>query len=116
VKSIGEFLSWVGVALITLIPIINPISAAVLLLGISAHLSKKERDRHIIRAYILNDCYHGYVSFILPQCYGRFGISILGIRIASGPVIGFLGLQMLFPDKDQITGEGRQEACQKSDI
>jgi multiple antibiotic resistance protein len=45
-----------------------------------------------------------------------FGISIPGIRIAGGLVIGFLGFRMLFPDKDGITGEGREEALQKSDI
>jgi multiple antibiotic resistance protein len=39
-----------------------------------------------------------------------FGISVPGIRIAGGLVIGFLGFRMLFPDEGQITGEGRQEA------
>jgi multiple antibiotic resistance protein len=45
-----------------------------------------------------------------------FGISVPGIRIAGGLVIGFLGFRMLFPDEGQITGEGKQEAQQKSDI
>ena len=51
-KNIGEFLSWVGVALITLLPIINPVSTAVLLPGISSHLSKQERNRQVLRACI----------------------------------------------------------------
>jgi small neutral amino acid transporter SnatA (MarC family) len=41
-KSVIELFSWVGVALVTLIPIINPVSTAVLLLGIGSELSKKE--------------------------------------------------------------------------
>ncbi len=43
-KNISDFLSWVGVALVTLAPIINPVSTVVLLLGISSHLSKQEND------------------------------------------------------------------------
>ena len=43
-KNMGEFLSWVGVALITLLPIINPVSTAVLLLGISSHLSTERSE------------------------------------------------------------------------
>jgi multiple antibiotic resistance protein len=34
-----------------------------------------------------------------------FGISIPGIRIAGGMVIGFLGFRMLFPDEGHITAE-----------
>jgi multiple antibiotic resistance protein len=45
-----------------------------------------------------------------------FGISVPGIRIAGGLVIGFLGFRMLFPDEGQITGEGKLEAQRKSDI
>jgi multiple antibiotic resistance protein len=45
-----------------------------------------------------------------------FGISIPGIRIADGMVIGFLGFRMLFPGEEHITQEGKQEALQKRDI
>jgi multiple antibiotic resistance protein len=115
-KSTTDFLSWVGVALITLIPIINPVSTAVLLLGISAHLSKEERNSQITRACIYMTAI--LVGFLLMGHFVMiaFGISIPGIRIAGGLVIGFLGFRMLFPDEGQMTGEGRQEAQQKSDI
>jgi multiple antibiotic resistance protein len=116
VNDFGDFLSWVGVALITLIPIINPVSTAVLLLGISSHLSKEERNRQVTRACIYMTGI--LVTFLLlgHVVMVAFGISIPGIRIAGGLVIGFLGFRMLFPDKDEITGEGREEALQKSDI
>ena len=115
-KSIVDFLSWVGVALITLVPIINPLSTAVLLLGIGAHLSKEERNRQITRACIYMTAI--LVTFLLlgHVVMVAFGISIPGIRIAGGLVIGYLGFRMLFPDEGQITGEGKQEAQQKRDI
>ncbi|MGE5313859.1 MAG: MarC family NAAT transporter [Acidobacteriota bacterium] len=115
-KDIGHFLSWVGVALITLLPIINPVSTAVLLISISGHLSNEERNRQITWACI-------YMAGILLAflvaghlIMVAFGISIPGIRMAGGLVIGLLGFRMLFPDEGQLTGEDKQEALQKRDI
>ena len=115
-KSMIEFFSWVGVALVTLIPIINPVSTAVLLLSIGSHLSTKERNSQITRACIYMTAI--LITFLLlgHLVMIAFGISVPGIRIAGGLVIGFLGFRMLFPDEGQITGEGRQEAQQKADI
>lgn len=114
--ALNEFFPWVGVALITLLPIINPISTAFLLLGISEHLTDKERNRQIMRACI-------YMTVILLACLFAghlimvtFGISIPGIRIAGGLIIGYLGFRMLFPSEEEITNEGKREAVQKSDI
>jgi multiple antibiotic resistance protein len=114
--DIAVFFSWIGVALITLVPIVNPLSTAILLLGIGSHLSTKERNRQITMACL-------YMASILITflmlghiVMAVFGISIPGIRIAGGLVIGFLGFRMLFPDDGPITGEERQEALQKSDI
>jgi multiple antibiotic resistance protein len=115
-KNISEFLSWVGVALVTLVPIIIPVSTAVLLLSISSHLSKEERNLQITRAciYIITIL----VTFLLLGHFVMiaFGISVPGIRIAGGLVIVFLGFRMLFPDEGQITEEGKLEAQEKLDI
>lgn len=115
-KDVLHFFSWVGVALITLLPIINPVSTAVLLISISGHLSDEERNRQITWACI-------YMTGILLAflvaghlIMVAFGISIPGIRMAGGLVIGLLGFRMLFPDEGQLTGEGRIEAQQKRDI
>ncbi len=115
-KSIVDFLSWVGVALITLVPIINPLSTAVLLLGIGAHLSREERNRQITRACIYMTAILVVFLLLGHVVMIAFGISIPGIRIAGGLVIGYLGFRMLFPDEGQITGEGKQEAQLKRDI
>jgi multiple antibiotic resistance protein len=115
-KNVADFFSWVGVALITLLPIINPVSAAVLLISISAHLSPEERNRQVTQA-----CFYMTGILVIFLLAGHlimsfFGISIPGIRIAGGMVIGFLGFRMLFPDEGPLTGEGKQEAQKKEDI
>ena len=115
-KPFAEFSSWVGVALVTLLPIVNPVSTAILLLNISSHLSPEERNRQITRACIYMTGI--LVVFLLGGHFimVMFGISIPGIRIAGGMVIGFLGFRMLFPDEGQISSEGREEAREKLDI
>ena len=45
-----------------------------------------------------------------------FGISIPGIRIAGGMVIGILGFRMLFPDEGRTSQKGKKEAFQKNNI
>jgi multiple antibiotic resistance protein len=111
-----NFLSWVGVALVTLLPIINPVSTAVLLLSISEHLSKAERNRQVTWACIYMTAI--LVAFLLAGhlIMVAFGISIPGIRLAGGMVIGILGFRMLFPGDGHITTEGKQEARQKSNL
>ena len=115
-NPLAEFSSWVGVALVTLLPIVNPVSTAVLLLSISSHLSQAERNRQITRACIYMTAI--LVTFLLAGHFimVAFGISIPGIRIAGGMVIGFLGFRMLFPDEGQISTEGKEEAQEKLDI
>jgi len=115
-QDVSAFFSWVFVTLITLLPIINPVSTAILLLGISSHLSEQDRNRQILLACIYMTGI--LVAFLLA---GHFimmilGISIPGSRIAGGMVIGFLGFRMLFPAEEHITNEGKQEALQKKNI
>ncbi len=115
-KDLTAFFSWILVTFITLLPIINPFSTAIILLGISSHLSKEERNRQITMACIYMTSI--LVVFLLAGHFIMiiFGISVPGIRIAGGMVIGFLGFHMLFPSKEDISMEGKQEALQKSNI
>mgnify|MGYP001600797775 CR=1 FL=1 len=112
----ADFLSWVGVALVTLLPIINPVSTAVLLLSISDHLSKEERNRQVTWGCIYMTAI--LIAFLLGGhlIMVAFGISIPGIRLAGGIVIGILGYRMLFPGDGHITTEGKQEARQKLNL
>jgi multiple antibiotic resistance protein len=110
------FFSSVLVTLITLLPIINPVSTAILLLGISGHLSKKDINRQIIMACIYMTGI--LIVFLLAGHFIMvfFGISIPGIRIAGGMVIGILGFRMLFPDEGRTSQGGKKEAFQKNNI
>ncbi|MFO7525899.1 MAG: MarC family protein [Ignavibacteriaceae bacterium] len=115
-NDVTGFFSSVLVTLVTLLPIINPISTAIILLSISGHLSKKDLNRQIILACLYMTGI--LVVFLLAGHFIMifFGISIPGIRIAGGMVIGFLGFRMLFPDDASITQEGKKEAAQKENI
>jgi multiple antibiotic resistance protein len=115
-KDLTGFFSSVLVTLITLLPIVNPVSTAILLLGISEHLSKEDRNRQITLA-----CFYMTGILVVFLLGGHlimifFGISVPGIRIAGGMVIGFLGFRMLFPSEEHITQKGKEEALQKPDI
>jgi multiple antibiotic resistance protein len=115
-NDITAFFSSVLVTLVTLLPIINPVSTAILLLGISEHLTKKDLNRQIIMACIYMTGI--LVLFLLAGHFIMifFGISIPGIRIAGGMVIGFLGFRMLFPSDAKITQAEKKEAIKKSNI
>jgi multiple antibiotic resistance protein len=115
-KNLSDFFSWIGVALVTLIPIINPVSTAVLLLGISGHLTREERNRQVTRACLYMTAI--LVTFLLLGHFVMvaFGISIPGIRIAGGLVIGFMGFQMLFPGDPRPARPTAEEGEPKADI
>src|SRR5512144_2605089 len=109
-KEVSEFFAWIGVALVTLLPIVNPFSTAVLLLAISSHLSVEERNRQVLRACLYMTGI--LITFLLAGhlIMVAFGISIPGIRLAGGIIIGILGLRMLFPRENHLTAEGKLEA------
>ncbi len=115
-NSFGGFLSWIGVTLVTLLPIINPVGTAVLLLSISAHIDEKERNRQVTRACMYMTAILLAFLFAGHFIIVGFGISVPGIRIAGGMVIGYLGFRMLFPDGGPLTEEGKEEAGKKQDI
>jgi multiple antibiotic resistance protein len=114
---VADFLGYVGLTVATLLPIINPVGTAVLLLGIGSHLDPVSRERQVRKACI-------YASGILVACLllgtlimQVFGISIPGLRIAGGLVIAFLGFRMLFPDAVPVMSpEALAEAQAKADI
>ena len=113
----ADFLNYVGLTVLTLLPIINPVGAAVLLLGIGAHLDPAARERQIRKACVYASGI--LIAFLLlgTLIMKVFGISIPGLRIAGGLVIAFLGFRMLFPDSaPQMSAEALREAQSKADI
>ena len=113
----ADFLGYVGLTVMTLLPIINPVGTAVLLVGIGAHLDPVTRERQIRKA-----CLYASGILIAFLVLGSlimqvFGISIPGLRIAGGLVIAFLGFRLLFPDPAPVMSpEAVREAQSKADI
>ncbi len=113
----ADMIGYIGLTVMTLLPIINPVAAAVLLLGITEHLSPAERERQVRKAcWYMTGILVGFLLLgtLLMQV---FGISIPGLRIAGGLVIAFLGFRMLFPEPAlSIPAAAIQEVQGKADI
>nr|WP_298682057.1 MarC family NAAT transporter [uncultured Dongia sp.] len=112
----SNFLSYIGWTVATLLPIINPISAAGMLIGITGQLTNEERNRQITMACIYMTVI--LLSFLLAGVVimDLFGISIPGLRIAGGMIVAFLGFRMLFPHESELDQSSDIEARQKMDI
>lgn len=112
----SNFLSYIGWTVATLLPIINPISAAGMLIGITGQLTNDERNRQITMACIYMTAI--LLSFLLAGVVimDLFGISIPGLRIAGGMIVAFLGFRMLFPHESELDQSSDIEARQKMDI
>jgi len=111
-----EALTYILSTLAALLPIVNPISAAPMVVSITTGLTDTERTHQIRRACI-------YMFFILTAFLVAgglimtfLGISIPGLRIAGGLVISFIGFRMLFPDQQAMTAPEKAEAITKHDI
>lgn len=111
-----DFLPYVGWTVATLVPIINPISAAGMLIGITGNLTAAERNRQITLACVYMTGI--LLAFLLAGVLimDLFGISIPGLRIAGGMIVAFLGFSMLFPRESTLDSSSDMEARQKLDI
>ncbi|MCO6550763.1 MULTISPECIES: MarC family NAAT transporter [unclassified Gilliamella] len=94
-----ELIQTVGFGLILFIPLTNPLTTVVLLLGLSGDMTNEERNYQskltCIYVFIIM-----VVSFYCGQLVmSTFGISIPGLRIAGGMIVGVIGFRMLFPQQ-----------------
>ncbi len=101
---------------LALLPIVNPLSAAGLVVSITEGLTDAERDTQLKRACI-------YMFFILTAflvaggvIMSFFGISIPGLRIAGGLIVSYIGFRMLFPETSGISRQEQDEAAEKPDV
>lgn len=101
-SDIASLFQLVGLGLIVLLPLANPLTAVALMLGLASHMTVKERNHQSLMA--------GVYVFIIMACafyFGQivmhtFGISIPGLRIAGGLIVTYIGFRMLFPDEQII--------------
>lgn len=96
-----ELMNYVILIVAALIPIANPFSTAPLFVGMTANLSKQQRN-HIV---FLSTMYMFIVLtvFLLlgAVILSFFGISLPALQIAGGLIVAFIGFKMLFEDDDK---------------
>ncbi|HDX8866173.1 TPA: MarC family NAAT transporter [Klebsiella michiganensis] len=107
-----ELIQAIGLGLVMILPLANPLTTVALFLGLAGDMSASERNRQALQASV-------YVFIIMMVAfYGgqlimdTFGISIPGLRIAGGLIVSFIGFRMLFP---QPPVESAPEAASKAD-
>ena len=87
----------IGLGLVVLLPLANPLTTVALFLGLAGDMNRAERNQQSLMASV-------YVFAIMMVAYyagqlvmNTFGISIPGLRIAGGLIVAFIGFRMLFP-------------------
>ncbi len=86
-----------GLTFMSLLPMVNPPTTATLLLGLSQGMSRQQLKRTVNLTAIYLFCTLVVTLFIGSGILQLFGISMPGLRLAGGLVIGFIGFRMLFP-------------------
>jgi len=92
-----DLVEYVVIVVIGLLPIANPFSTAPLFIGLTAGLT--ESARHKIAARACLNMIGILLVFLVAGSLvlSFFGITINGLRVAGGMIIGFIGFRMLFP-------------------
>ncbi|MGL4206729.1 MAG: MarC family NAAT transporter [Aeromonadaceae bacterium] len=91
------FLQVVLFSLLALLPMVNPPTTATLLLGLSKGMSREQVRHQVNLAAFYLFCLLCISFFIGSSILDLFGISIPGLRLGGGLIIGFIGFRMLFP-------------------
>ncbi|CAI3922222.1 MarC family NAAT transporter [Commensalibacter communis] len=94
-----ELFEIIGIGLVTLLPLANPLTAVALFLSLTEEMNQKTRNQQALMAGV-----YVFIIMIVTWYAGQivmntFGISVPGLRIAGGLIVCFIGFQMLFPVK-----------------
>ncbi len=111
-----ELFEIIGLGLMLILPLANPLTTLVLFLSLAQGMPETQQRRQIAQTCV-------YVFLIMMVAfYGgqmvmrTFGISIPGLRIAGGLIVGLIGLQMLFtPQASGSDAEAGEKAAQLHD-
>jgi len=92
-----ELFRAIGLGLVVLLPLANPLTTIALFLGLAGNMNKQQRDR-ISFLTAINVFVIMMVAYYAGQVVmNTFGISIPGLRVAGGLIVAFIGFRMLFP-------------------
>ncbi|WP_075180420.1 MarC family NAAT transporter [Pantoea sp. 1.19] len=107
-----ELFKAVGLGLVVLLPLANPLTTVALFLGMAGDMDQATRAKQSFQASL-------YVVLIMLVSFyagnlvmNTFGISIPGLRMAGGLIVAFIGFRMLFP---QAPAGHSLEAAHKQD-
>lgn len=96
-----DLIKAIGLGLIVILPLANPLTTVVLFLGLSGQMNSATRNQIAKKTSL-------YVFIILMVAWyagqlvmDTFGISIPGLRIAGGLIVAFIGFRMLFPQPEE---------------
>ncbi|WP_369311463.1 MarC family NAAT transporter [Providencia rettgeri] len=95
-----ELFQAVGIGLVLLLPLANPLTAIAVMLSISANMTKEQRNHQAFLASIYVFAIMTIAFYAGQLVMNTFGISIPGLRIAGGLIVAFIGFGMLFPNHD----------------
>lgn len=101
--DIVSLFTLVGSGVMLMLPMANPLTSMTMLITLGRHLSYEDRKRQIFQA----TCY--VVAILLITYYmghtiiHALDISMPGIRIAGGLIVGFIGFTMLFPNPENTS-------------
>ncbi|WP_312686244.1 MarC family NAAT transporter [Kosakonia sp.] len=92
-----ELLKAIGLGLVVLLPLANPLTTVALFLGLAGNMNSAQRNQQARMAAV-----YVFAIMIVAWYAGQlvmntFGISIPGLRIAGGLIVAFIGFRMLFP-------------------
>jgi multiple antibiotic resistance protein len=100
-----------------LLPIVNPFSTAPLFLAITEGYDEKTRAEQARKGVIYMIAILGVFLLAGSFIINFFGISLPGVRIAGGILIGRVAFRMLYPpDKVDLTDEEEKESKKMEDI
>lgn len=96
-----QLMSYVLLVIAALIPIANPFSTAPLFVGMTADLSKPQRNRIAFLSTLY--MFIVLVVFLLlgAVILNFFGISLSALRISGGLIVAYIGFRMLFEPDDK---------------
>lgn len=106
-----ELFKLIGLGLVLLLPLVNPLTTVALFLGFQATCLNKKKKQSAMAAFYV------FVIMMVSWYAGKavintFGISIPGLRIAGGMIVAFIGFNMLFPqdvNKSQSGEKGKSK-------
>ncbi|WP_394549982.1 MarC family NAAT transporter [Pantoea sp. SGAir0183] len=94
-----ELIKAVGLGLVVILPLANPLTTVALFLGLAGEMNFRERNRQALQASIYVFAIMMVAWYAGSAVLHTYGISIPGLRIAGGLIVAFIGFRMLFPAK-----------------